>query len=82
MTERRKRITASNVGSIAKMRKTTERCNKVKNLLYSSFRGNQETQYGVDNEVKHDSSMLLTCWWNHSLEVRECGFLFLNLPHG
>ena len=52
MTERRKRITASNVGSIAKMRKTTKRCNKVKSLLYSSFRGNQATQYGVDNEVK------------------------------
>ena len=52
MTERRKRITASNVGSITKMRKTTKRCSKVKSLLYSSFRGNQAIQYGVDNEVK------------------------------
>ncbi len=52
MTERRKQITASNVGSIAKMRKTTKRCNKVTSLLYSSFWGNQETQYGVDNKVK------------------------------
>ncbi len=53
VTERRKWITESNVGSrIAKMRKTTKRCNKVKSLLYSSFWGNQATQYGVDNEVK------------------------------
>ncbi len=83
MTERRKRITASNVGSIAKMRKTTKRCNKVKSLLYSSFRGNQATQYGVDNEVKarqqYVADLLVE---NHSLEVRECGYLFLNLPHG
>ncbi len=38
--ERRKRRTASRVGGITKMRKTTKRANKVKYILYSKFRGN------------------------------------------
>ncbi len=70
------------VGSIAKMRKTTKRCNKVKSLLYSNFRGNQATQYGVDNEVKarqqYVADLLVE---NHSLEVRECGlFISKSVP--
>ena len=52
MVERRKRLTASKVGSIAKMRKTTKRSSKVKNLLYSGFRGNEATRYGMANEEK------------------------------
>ena len=52
MVERRKRLTASNVGSIAKMRKTTKRSNKVKSFLYSSFRGNVTTLYGITTEEK------------------------------
>ncbi len=79
MTERRKRITASNVGSIAKMRKTTERCNKVKNLLYSSFGEIRQLSTVLTTKSRHGSSVLLTCWWNHSLEVRECG-LFISKP--
>ena len=45
--ERRKRLTASRVGGILKMRKTTSRANKVKELLYSKFRGNEATRYGI-----------------------------------
>ena len=45
MVERRKRLTASNIGSIAKIRKTTTQSNKVNGLLYSSFRGNVATLY-------------------------------------
>ena len=50
ITERRKRITASKAGCIAKMKQTTKRSSKVKDLLYSSFRGNQATRYGADME--------------------------------
>lgn len=35
--ERQKRITASKVGGIAKMRKNTKRANKVKQMLYGKF---------------------------------------------
>ena len=44
--ERSKRITASRIGSIAKMRKTTRRSEKVEELLYSRFKGNRATLYG------------------------------------
>ena len=50
--ERTKRITASRVGSIAKMKKTTKKSNKVKELLYSTFRGNKATMYGTLMEDK------------------------------
>ena len=48
--ERRKRITASRVGGIAKIKKTTKRSNKVKDLLYSTYRGNEATRYGSEME--------------------------------
>ena len=50
--ERRKRLTASRVGSIAKMRAKTKRSKKVKELLYSTFRGNEATRYGTELEEK------------------------------
>ena len=52
ITERRKRLTASRVGNIAKMRKTTKPSTKVKNILYSTFRGNNATRYGIASEDK------------------------------
>ena len=48
--ERKKRITASNVGGICKMRKTTKIAKKVEALLYSRFKGNMATQYGRQKE--------------------------------
>ena len=48
--ERFKRITASRVGGIAKMRKTTKRGNKVREMLYTKFCGNADTAYGIVNE--------------------------------
>lgn len=44
--ERRKRITASNVGGVAKMRKSTKRAKRVKEMLYTNFTGSAATRYG------------------------------------
>ena len=52
MKEREKRITASRVGSIAKMKKTTKKSKKVEELLYNTFRGNEATRYGQEMEEK------------------------------
>jgi hypothetical protein len=46
MKERSIRITASVVGGICKMRKTTKRAKKVEGMLYQRFRGNEATRYG------------------------------------
>ena len=48
--ERTKRITASRVGGILKMKKTTKRNRKVEEILYSKFKGNQATLYGTNME--------------------------------
>ena len=48
--ERRKRITASRIGGILKMKKTTERSRKVEEILYSKFKGNQATLCGTNME--------------------------------
>ena len=48
--ERRKRITASSVGQIAKHKPTTKVATKVKQLLYSKFHGNRATHWGLLQE--------------------------------
>ena len=48
--EREKHITTSQVGAIVKMRETTKRCRKVKELLYSQNKGNEATRYGIHME--------------------------------
>ncbi len=45
--ERMKRITASHVGGIVKMRAATKRSKKVKEMLYTTFKGNKATMYGM-----------------------------------
>ena len=50
MKERKMRITASQVGGILKMKKSTKKGNKVKSILYSTFRGNEVTRYGTNME--------------------------------
>ena len=45
--ERMKRVTASHVGGILKMRKATKRSGKVKEILYSTFTGSKATRYGT-----------------------------------
>ena len=82
LVERRKRITASNVGSIIKMRKTTRRSNKVKQLLYTRFKGNAATRYGIDNEDATRAKYITHMRQNgHTdLTVESCG-LFVSVSN-
>ena len=50
MQERKKWKTASVAGGIIKMRAKTKRSKKVKGLLYSKFKGNEATRYGIEME--------------------------------
>ena len=84
-SERRKRLTASKVAAIAKMRKTTKRSKKVQELLYSTFRGNEATQYGMQMEdiTQNDYISYHQHTGNHSLMVQKCGlFVSPAIPHG
>ena len=49
-TERRIRITSSNVGKIAKRRKSTPVGNLVRQLLYTTIRGNASTAWCLSQE--------------------------------
>ena len=68
-------MTASQVGSIVKMRKTTKRSNKVKALLYSNFRGNEATRYGLAKEEESKQRYMICQQQNgHSnLTIYNCG---------
>ena len=48
--ERRKRITSSNAKSVAKRKSTTPVAHLVNQLLYSTFRGNSATRWGLQQE--------------------------------
>jgi len=82
MIERRKRITASNVGSISKMRQTTKRSKKVEALLYSNFRGNIATRYGLEKEesTRQQYKTYMTQNGHPNLKIEECG-LFVSLEN-
>ena len=56
LTERRRRTTSSNVCSIAKRRSTTPVGRMVHQLLYSIFRGNSATRWGLQQE-SHSASV-------------------------
>ena len=74
-SERRKRLTTSTVGGIAKMRKTTKRSKTVRDLLYSTFRGNEATRYGMEMETTAQQEYITHQQQSgHSgLVVEKCG---------
>ena len=47
---RRRRLTASNFGTISRRRATTGPQSLVVNLLYTKFNGNRATTYGIQEE--------------------------------
>ena len=49
-SERRNRITSSNVGQIAKRKSSTKVAATVKKLLHSNFCGNKATEWGIEQE--------------------------------
>ena len=51
LNDRRCRLTASNFGAIGRMREKTSPKNSVKNLLYTPFKGNSATAYGLEQEA-------------------------------
>ena len=71
LSERRKRITASNAGKIAKRRGTTKVRPLVKELLYSKFEGSTATRWGLLQEDSTNAHYLeeitlhLTIWVDH-----------------
>ena len=81
--ERRKRLTASRVGGIVKMRKTTKRTKRVQELLYSTFQGNRATAYGTEmEEVSRQEYTLYQRQKGHpNLTVHTCGLcISVNTP--
>ncbi len=77
--ELRKRLTASIVGGIIKMRSTTKRATKVENLLYKKCKGNAATRYGqvLEDRAKEDY-MLYQLQRHPDLVIDECG-LYISL---
>ena len=66
--ERRKRVKSSRAGGIAKMRKTTERANKVKEMLYTKFRGNRDNlQHGQQGNFSEGVYNIHAPTWTHRL---------------
>ncbi len=75
--ERRLRVTASRIGSIVKMKKTTKKSKKVEELLYSTFRGNAATRYGSAKETESIEEYITfqRMRGHDKLCVSKCGFI-------
>ncbi len=82
ISERRKRLTASTVGSIAKMRATTKKSKRVENLLYTKFRGNVATRYGtaMKDTARQEYQTYQQQHGHPGLKINDCG-LFVSLDN-
>ena len=80
--ERRKRLTASKVGGIIKMRKTTKRAPKVKELLHTKFKGSEATRYGsrMEQRARDEYTTYQRENGKSGLCVTNCG-LFVSLQN-
>jgi len=78
MKERSIHTTASVVGGIMKMRKTTKRSKKVESLLYHKFRGNEARRY--DNRMKRFAREKYLNYHqkngNYSLKLHETDLIY------
>lgn len=79
ISERRKRLTASVIGGIAKMRSTTKKAKRVESLLYTRFRGNAATRYGtsMEDRTKVQYETYQRQHGHPGLKVENCG-LFIS----
>ncbi|XP_072400501.1 uncharacterized protein [Diabrotica undecimpunctata] len=76
LEERQKRITASHFGKICKLKSTTSRSRTVCSLLYSKFKGNENTKYGQI----HESFAIEAFESKMNCKIIKCG-LFIDEEH-
>lgn len=74
--ERSLRLTASNFGTVCKLRKTTSRENVIKNMLYSKFMGSSATKHGIEKEP----IAIKAFETKRNKKVKPCG-LFVHKEH-
>ncbi len=78
IAERRKRLTASVVGGIIKVRNNTKKAGKVEHLLYRKFKGNAATCYGQVLEDRAKEEYKIYQQQQHpGLAILDCG-LFIS----
>ena len=73
---RREMLTASNFGTVCRMRPSTSCAATVKAILYSSFLDNPATKYGLDNEKIARKELAIKL----NKEIKPCG-LFIDIEN-
>ncbi|CAG4936763.1 unnamed protein product [Parnassius apollo] len=78
IVERKKRITASLFGQICKMKDSTPCTATLKNMLYSTFTGNDATRYGT----AHETTAIADLEIKIKQKVTPCGlFICMDKPY-